>query len=300
MAIRLKGGTVRGSIYGAAAYGGASFDRKFVMTGGSVSGWIAGGANGTREDGGALYGASYVYIGGKTKVDSENSSSVINRAVGGNVFGAGCGFGTSSSSGQVYDGTNVALADEAYVERGVYGGGSYGYTTNTSNIHVLGGHVGGKNGGVNGTTYQANITGGVFGGACQNQGGTVNITMTNGLVEGGVYGGSNTSGTISGNVTMNINGGQVGTSSANANIHGGGYGSATRVSQNVDITLGTTTQTTPGVTVYGDVYGGSALGYVNGTAATNTYHTYVTLNKGIINGSHYGGGLGDANTAANV
>ena len=299
--IRIKGGTMRSSVYGAAAFAGASGGRKFIFTGGTIAGWVAGGANGTQTDGGTLYGPTNLYIGGNTRIDSNGSTSVINRAVGGNVFGAGCGYGASSNSGQILSyGTTVIVADDAYIERGVYGGGSYGYTTNTASLYILGGTVDGKPGGVNGTSYQATITGGVYGGACQNQGGTVNITMTGGQVNGGVYGGSNATGTISGSVTMNINGGQVGTTSQAANIHGGGYGSATRVSQNVDLTLGTSGQTTGGVTVYGDVYGGSALGYVNGTAATNTYHTYVTLNKGTINGSLYGGGLGDASTAANV
>lgn len=299
--LRVRGtAQIDGVVYGAAEFAGARGTRTMVFTGGTVNGWIAAGANGTQSDGGLLAGSSYLYFGGKAKTDSGNSNQVMNRAVGGNVFGAGCGYGATSNSGQVNAGTNVVVADEAYVERGVYGGGSYGYTTETSNIYVLGGTVGGKNGGVNGTTYQASITGGVFGGACQNRGGTVNIYMDGGLVEGGVHGGSNATGTLSGSVTMNINGGQVGTSSNPANIHGGGYGAATRVSQNVDITLGTTGQTTPGVIVYGDVYGGSALGYVNGETATNTYHTNVTMNKGIINGSLYGGGLGNADNAANV
>lgn len=297
---RMKGGIIRGSVYGAAAFAGAGGIRTYVITGGSIGGWVAGGANGTQSDGGLLDGATYIYVGGKARIDSNGSTSVINRAVGGNVFAAGCGYGASSNSGQISLGTNVVVADNAYIERGVYGGGSYGFTEATSNLYVTGGTVDGKNGGVNGTTYQASITGGVFGGACQNRGGTVNITMTGGQVNGGMYGGSNVTGTIAGSVTINVNGGQVGTSSATANIHGGGFGQPTRVSQNVDITLGTTGQTTPGVTVYGDVYGGSALGYVNGTAATNTYHTYVTMNKGTINGSLYGGGLGAAGTAANV
>ena len=295
--IRIKGGTIRGSVYGAAAYASATGNRRFVFTGGDVRGWIAGGANGTQSDGGYLYGSTKLYIGGGTSVNSNSSTSVINRAVGGNVFGAGCGYGASSNSGQVTEGTTVVVADDAYVERGVYGGGSYGYTTNTSNVYVLGGHVGGKNGGVSGTTYSGTITGGVFGGACQNQGGTVNITMKDGLVEGGMYGGSNVTGTISGNVTMQIDGGQVGTDATHANIHGGGYGAPTRVTGNVDITLGTTTQTTPGVTVYGDIYGGSALGNVN----TNTSnHTNLTLNKGVVYGDAYGGGLGDDSNAALV
>ncbi|MBP5327360.1 MAG: chitobiase/beta-hexosaminidase C-terminal domain-containing protein, partial [Bacteroidales bacterium] len=301
--LRVRGtAQIDGVVYGAAEYAGARGIRTMVFTGGTINGWIAGGANGTQESGGALNGTSYLYFGGTARAVCANATAntVMNRAVGGNVFGAGCGNNNNSTAGQVSLGTNVVIADESIIDRGVYGGGSYGYTTSTSKIFILGGTVNGKDGGVNGTSYQSSITGGVFGGACQNQGGTVNIYMDGGLVKGGVFGGSNSTGTLSGSVTMQINGGQVGTSLETANIHGGGYGSATRVSQNVEITLGKSGQTAPGVTVYGDVYGGSALGYVNGTSAADTYHTYVTLNKGIINGSLYGGALGDGSTAANV
>ncbi len=287
--IRLKGGTVRGSIYGAAAYAGASGDRLFLFTGGTVNGWVAGGANGTQSDGGMMYGSSSIYVGGHTSVNSNSSTSVINRAVGGNVFGAGCGYGASSNSGQVTEGTTVVVADEAYVERGVYGGGSYGYTTSTADVFILGGTVDGKSGGVSGTSYSGTITGGVFGGACQNQGGTVNITMTGGEVHTGIHGGSNATGTISGNVTMQVNGGQVGTSSSNANIHGGGYGANTAVNGNVSLTLGASTSATDSVTVFGNVYGGSALGDVNDNANDNTT---VTMNKALINGNLFGGALG--------
>jgi hypothetical protein len=221
----------------------------------------------------------------------------MNRAVGGNVFGAGCGNSASSSSGQVTVGTNVVLADDAYVERGVYGGGSYGYTTATANLYILGGTVGGQPGGVNGTTYNADIAGGVYGGACQNRGGTVNIYMNGGLVQGGVYGGSNADGTITNHITMHIDGGQVGTSSQSANIHGGGYGSNTMVNGSISLTLGKDCNATSGVTVYGDVYGGSAEGIVN---SNTDYPTEVTLNKGIIYGALYGGGLGTASHAADV
>ena len=287
---------INGIIYGAAENADCRGRRTMVLTGGTVKGWIAGGANGTESSGGTMTGTTFVYVGGKANINSSGSQTVINRAVGGNVFAAGCGNGTNSSSGQVTQGTNVVVADDAYVERGVYGGGSYGYTTNTSNIYITGGRIGGVAGGVNGTSYSANIPGGVYGGACQNQGGTVNIYMTGGEVNGGLYGGSNNSGTISNNVTMQINGGQVGTPSAPANIHGGGYGKDTKVNGNVTLTLGSNT-TDPGVTVYGDVYGGSALGTVNDA---NSDKTEVTLNCGTINGSLYGGGLGNATEEANV
>lgn len=296
---RMKGGIVRGSLYGAAAWATAAGLRTYVITGGTIRGWVAGGANGTSESEGATNGTTYIYVGGKAEVNSNGSTTVINRAIGGNVFGAGCGFNTTSTSGQVTYGTNVVVADNAYVERGVYGGGSYGYcsTTATSNIYICGGVVDGQPGGVDGTSYNASITGGVFGGACQNRGGTVNIYMNGGEVHSGIHGGSNANGTISGNVTMHIDGGQVGTTTTPANIHGGGYGSATRVNGNVDLTLGKDCNATSGVTVYGDVYGGSAEGIVNSSSSN---HTNVSLYKGIIYGALYGGGLGSNSNPAYV
>lgn len=305
--LRVRGtAQIDGVVYGAAEYAGARGTRTMIFTGGTINGWVAAGANGTRSDGGLLNGASYVYMGGNTRVATVtgNHTRVLNRAVGGNVFGAGCGYSATSTSGEVRLGTNVVVADNSFVERGVYGGGSYGFCGGdlTTNIFITGGHVGGTVGGVNGTTYSANITGGVFGGACQNKGGGANIIMTDGLIEGGLYGGSNANGTMSRSVTMQIDGGQVGTDSKIANIHGGGYGNGTIVSRNVDITLGKTgaARDADGVTVWGDVYGGSALGKVNGEAATNTYHTNVTMNAGYIHGSLYGGALGSNTVAANV
>lgn len=306
--LRVRGtAQIDGVVYGAAEFAGARGTRSMVFTGGTINGWIAAGANGTDPDGGLLAGSSYLYFGGKAKTDSGNSNQVMNRAVGGNVFGAGCGYGATSNSGQVNAGTNVVVADEAYVERGVYGGGSYGFTEATSKIYITGGHVDGNIGGTDGTDYDETVTGGVFGGACQNRGGVVNVFMTGGKVNGGLYGGSNKSGTISSNVTIQINGGQVGTSSKPANIHGGGYGQSTIVTGNVNLTLGTSDQTSEGVTVWGDVYGGSALGKVNCTVNnynnyqyTNNTETNVTLYKGTINGSLYGGALGGSNVGTHV
>lgn len=80
----------------------------------------------------------------------------------------------------------------------------------------------------------------------------------------------------------------MGTLSTPANIHGGGYGQPTVISGNVTLNLGTCNASS-GVTVYGDVYGGSALGTVN-TDANNT--TTVSLYKGTIYGGLYGGALG--------
>lgn len=304
--IRLKGGVVRGSVFGAAAFAGASGDRLFIFTGGTIGGWVAGGANGTQNTGGELYGSTSLYMGGKTVIGSESggthvggtSSYGTNGADGGNVFGAGCGILPANGNYQTgtvgrVNNSIVAVADEATIWRDVYGGGNYGWVRDngTTGIYILGGMVNGS----------------VYGGSNNQQGQEVVITMKGGVIKGntigdatktgGLYGGSNSWGTINNNVTMQINGGQVGTSSKSANIHGGGYGQNTTVSGNVDITLGADGQTTGGVTVYGDVYGGSALGTVNSDAND---HTYVTMYKGTINGSLYGGGLGSASLAANV
>lgn len=282
--VRMTGGQVRGVVYGSGAFAASSGIRRMIFTGGQINGWVAAGCNGTdpAQAGGTLPSDTYIYVGGNTHIGNATDLT-LNTSSDGNVFGAGSGNSAQATTGQVNN-SNVVIADDSYIKNNVYGGGNYGYSNATATVYIAGGEV----------------LGSVFGGSNQKQGVAVNVNMTGGQVDKGVYGGSNITGTLSGSVTMNINGGQVGTSSNPANIHGGGYGAATRVSQNVDITLGTIGQTTPGVIVYGDVYGGSALGYVNGTAATNTYHTYVTMNKGTINGSLYGGGLGDGSNAANV
>ena len=280
---RMKGGTVNGVVYGAGEYYNASGIRTFVITGGTIKGWVAGGANGTQSTNGKLDGESFIYVGGNTRVDSNpdsnaSSNKIINRAVGGNVFGAGCGYSASSSSGQVTLGTNVVIADNAYVERGVYGGGSYGYckTDQTSNIYITGGKVDGKAGGVNGTEYESEIQGGVYGGACQNKGGNVNIFMTGGTVNGGLYGGSNASGALSGNVNITIAGGSIGTQDKTASVYGGGYGSATTINGSTSITM-------TGGTINGNLFGGGNQGAVNS-------NTSVTITGGSVTGNVYGGG----------
>ena len=317
--IRIKGGTIRGSVYGAAAYASATGNRRFVFTGGDVRGWIAGGANGTQSDGGYLYGSTKIYIGGKTNVNSNSSTSVINRAVGGNVFGAGCGYGAGSNSGQVTEGTSVVVADEAYVERGVYGGGSYGYTTSTANVFILGGTIDAKAGGVNGTNYLAAIDGGVYGGACQNQGGTVNLTMKGGTVNGSVYGGSNYTGTLSGTSTVILRGGKI-----VGSLYGGGNGKggATNVSSAVAVKVygGTVTdavygcnnvngapQSTVTVDIYGtdpapsansyalgSVFGGGNQANYNGTPVVTVHNCDNSIEY------VYGGGNAAAVAATNV
>lgn len=286
--MRIKGGTIRGSIYGAAARLAANGNRLFIITGGTINGWVAGGCNGVDQENGIMDGISYMYIGGNTHIEPNNFDRQIGSSKGGNVFGAGSGIEGGTTVGQVNT-SYVAIADNSFVAHNVFGGGNYGYvnsgTDHASNIYILGGTIGGA----------------VYGGSNQQQGQTVNITMKDGTVKGGIYGGSNITGTINNDVTMNINGGQVGTETTDGVIHGGGLGNATRVLGSVNMTIGASATAEKYVTVYGDVYGGSAQGKTNGdTDRTTGAETNVTLNKGVIHGSLYGGGLGNASYEADV
>ena len=285
--VRVKGGTIRTSIYGAAAFAQAVGDRVMILTGGTVNGWIAGGCNGTQTgSGGTVNGDTKIYVGGNTKVKHTDADPTISTSKGGNVFGAGSGYSADYEIGEVNN-SNVVVADSAEISRGVYGGGNFGYvgTGYTTNMFILGGKM-------------ANV----FGGANQRFGQTVNITMTGGLVTDGLYGGSNVSGNINNNVTIKINGGQIGVDADHLGyVHGGGLGNATRVLGSVNMTIGESVGAENYVTIYGDVYGGSAQGRTNGNnSRTDNAVTNVTLNEGKIHGSLYGGGLGTNDYAAHV
>ncbi|MBP5340875.1 MAG: chitobiase/beta-hexosaminidase C-terminal domain-containing protein [Bacteroidales bacterium] len=281
--IRIKGGESVGAVFGAAQRSASYGDRRIVITGGTFSGWIAGGANGTDNSGGQMGGASYVYVGGTARVDSDSSTSLINRAVGGNVFAAGCGFGDGTSSGQVKVGTNIAIADDAYIERGVYGGGSFGYTTTYSNIYLMGGTVDCIGGGVTsaGTGYSNTVKGGIYGGACQNDAGQTNVYVYGGSVNGGVYGGGNVSGDVAGPINVDVYGTdpQPGSGYAINQVFGGG--NAANYSG------------TPVVTVHDDNGCDISIGelYGGGNAATVT-GTNVTVSGGNRIGNVYGGCYG--------
>ena len=296
--IRIKGGESVGAVFGAAQRSASYGDRRIVITGGQFSGWIAGGANGTDNSGGQMGGASYVYVGGTARVDSDSSTTRINRAVGGNVFAAGCGYGDGSSSGQVKVGTNIAIADDAYIERGVYGGGSFGYTTTYSNIYLMGGTIDCIGGGINanGTAYSATVKGGIYGGACQNQAGQTNVYVYGGTVNGGVYGGGNVSGDVAGPINVDVYGTDPAPAGGYAigQVYGGG--------NQADFSG------TPRVTVHcgdpisiGDVYGGGNAATVTGTnvaiyGGNVIGNVYAGANAANVNGAAlaniYGGTLG--------
>lgn len=266
--MRIKNGTIRSSVYGAAAFAQAVGDRVMVITGGTINGWVAGGCNGTTTgSGGTLNGDTKIYVGGNSQVVNTNADPQIGTSTGGNIFGAGSGYSADYEIGEVNN-SNIVVADNATISKNVFGGGNYGYVGSgyASNIYIAGGTVKGN----------------VFGGANQRFGQTVNVTVKGGNVKGGVYGGSNVNGTINNNVTMNISGGLI-----EQGAFGGGYGTNSN-SCNVTGTVGITMT---GGTVLSGLYGGGNVNSTIGSTVT------MQINGGQVgtpesNANIHGGGYG--------
>ena len=270
-----------------------------------------------------------VYGGGNT-ADVEGSTTVTMTGgmVSQDVFGGGKGKSTvvagdvtvniGSRSGEA---PSFTYTGDGTVSRNVYGGSALG-AVNASATKDGEGNVTAYTPTENKTTkvniYGGTISGGVFGGglgektessdiAAKNFGHTT-VTVENGTVNTAVYGGSNANGVLKGDATVTITGGTVGTSSdpiSNA-VFGGGFGQPTLVEGNVTVNIGTSSQSTDGATINGHVYGGGALGSVNASKPESTLlfdatkKTDVNLYAGTIKGDAYGGGLGNAETAAYV
>ena len=294
--LRIKDGTFNGSVFGGAADNPSPGSREIIITGGTVRGWVAGGCNGTGDNGmvGNTVGDAKIYIGGNAIIGGD-SPVTVNNTIGGQVFGAGRGCLRSGQT-QVASIINsyVVVADSSNIESNVYGGGNYGYVEETSNVYILGGLVGN------------NVFGGAYGNDPITTGGTTyskviptsNVYVRGGKVLGSVYGGSNSSGKVT-NSHVWMTGGET------TNVFGAGYGDGTSIEQN-------TTDTITGGTINNNVYGGGELGTVGGnttvafsggsvknifgagkggsTTANIGGTTAVTVSGGTISESVYGGG----------
>lgn len=244
-----------------------------------------------------------VFGGGNLAQYSGTPLVYIKNGTVANVYGGGNGDPDDSSQepGQV-TGTNVTIGDNtvndycAIITGNVYGGGNAakvsGNTLVTYNDNNASSTVGNLFGGGN----AAGVTG------------TATVNMTLGTVTTGIYGGCNSEGNVEGKITVNVTGGTLGSqtnlnSYTTADVFGGGFGASTSTSGNVEVNINGS-----GVNIYGDVYGGSALGDVN-TSVGNT--TIVNILDGTLHsvtdnstgfpvyhgGNVYGGGLGDATHA---
>ncbi|MBR3101655.1 MAG: hypothetical protein IKH19_07880, partial [Muribaculaceae bacterium] len=123
-----------------------------------------------------------------------------------------------------------------------------------------------------------------------------------GTVLDSIFGGCNVHGVVEGNTLVCVTGsGRLGSASPAilANAYGGGLGQYTKVKGNVLDSINGNA-----VNIYGDVYGGSAMGLVNcnndGNAQNGYAKTNVILADGTVHGSIYGGGHGIDDALAHV
>ncbi len=250
-----------------------------------------------------------VFGGGNLAIYGGTPEVYVKNGTVANVFGGGNGdpLSTTQEPGQVA-GTNVTIGDAtegycAIVTGNVYGGGNAakvaGSTIVTYNDENTSSSVAKLFGGGN----QAGVTG------------TTTVTLTNGTVVTGVYGGCNEKGNVADDITVNIDGGTVGSednltgsSHITGNVFGGGFGGYENASNPGTTTSGDVEVNINGGTIWGDVYGGSAFGSVNDDANDKTT---VNISGGILEtvvgtengfpsytgGNVYGGGLGEAGDA---
>ena len=275
--IGMSGGSVR-SIYGGAGHSTTKGNRIVCVTGGTVSYSVLGGSdsyNSGYTDDGIVQGSTLVYVGGNVTVGG--GTGELYGVESGSVFGAGGGDTSSTQKGTVYN--SHVIINGGTINTSVYGGGNYGSTgtqyagTSTTKIDILAGTIGSVFGGSKSAD---------FGQSGYESSSTIDINISGGTI-GNVYGGSNTEGTIYGSVDIDITGGTI-----TSNVYGGGQGSETVVRRDVDVTIG---DSLAGPTIRGSVYGGSAYGTVN---SANAGEVNVTVNKGTITGSVFGGGQGSS------
>lgn len=222
----------------------------------------------------SLEGISTVY-GGANRADITTDITLnINDGMINRVFGGNNNSGDIDAKIQV----NINKTGNCWYVGDVYGGGDHAAYDGTPDVNIINGTVY-RNvfGGGNDITDAANPTVPAVG-----VGGS-DVEMTGGTVLLGVYGGCNLKGTVTGNSLVKIHGGTVGsadqlmntTPPVVAQVFGGGLGEPTRVDGDVEVNFGvlpTTTPTSPSEfpKLYGDIYGGSALGNVNSSSSKTT------------------------------
>ena len=272
-----------------------------------------------------------VYGGGNTAdVDGNTEVHMMNGTVSHDIYGGGKGETTVvggnvivNIGGKTGEAPSITYSGTGLVEGDVYGGSALGDVNTTADktttVNVYGGTVNGsvfggglgqegvaKVGEPGDPGYVAEIPGIV----ALSQGDVI-VNVERGEVKTAVYGGSNVNGVLQKDATVTLIGGTIGSDWGETPpnplpdvVFGGGKGAPTLVNGNVTVNVGTKSNAEPPVytgtaSIYGNVYGGGALGNVNASKPESvvifdaTKKTLVNLYGGTINGYAYGGGLGD-------
>ena len=302
--INITGGHVLGNIYGAGAGGvtgyhidssdqykiyGESIDTSvnINISGGIIDGNTYGGGYGyteyliervTAQDGGALYGNSYINISG---------APIIN----GNIYAAGCGYNLSSRPelAKMIGNSNITIQGSANINGLIFGAGAgiVGYDNmakliGSSNINIF-------------SDLKSDVYGG--GNIAQTDGQT-NININNGNHTANIYGGGNI-GVVNGTANIKINGG------TSNRIYGGGNQASTTTT-NVNIKSGYTNNVFGGGNQAGvtnssiyleggtveNIYGGSN---VSGIVNNSNIISSSCIATNIYGGNNEGGNVNQSN-----
>ena len=320
---------IKKNVYGGGNYGGvgrsgngSTTTTKINVVGGTVEGNVYGGGNNNGS--------------GTTSKVSTITITMDDGSVTGSVYGG------SRTKGIIYGSTNVNI-NAGTIGADVYGGGEGGYTNNNNPGTFVERNVNVTIGNSSSTTSNLQINGSVYGGSAfgsvngssnnsSTTNYTTNVTVNNGLIRTNVYGGGKGSSSYTpkefGDVTVNINGGNIsdvygGNDQSGSpqkgdvvNLNGGtianGFGGGNNTGQS------TTNINLIGTTMTGNLYGGSNNG---GTVTTSNVHvtggsvvdiyggnnmagstttTNVTVDSGTITGDIYGGGNQANSTRSHV
>ena len=259
---------IYGYVYGGSALGSVNNNTdnltKMRLKSGTIHGYVFGGGLGQKQGVNGATSNIAAFVKGNIEVVGDGTN--VTNSV----------FGCNNLNGDP-DGTVSVTINNGTIGN-VFGGGSIAdYSAPADNypyVHIHGGTVmnkvvgGGNEASISGSTYIL-VSGGVIG-----------IGDDEGA---GIYGGCNTTGTVTGNTTVQLTGGTVGSNTNMARIFGGGYGEPTIVQGSVLVNFGTYSNDTLAYPMlYGELYGGSALGNVN-TATSSSASKTTTVN--ILNGT---------------
>ena len=255
---------VSNAVYGGCRMNGVTNNSLVLVEGGTFGDTVN--FFGGSDISGIIGGTSRVVV----KAGTHNNGSAI-----GNAFGGGNG-------NYIYNGNKVYTLNNVLIDT-IASGAITRPSCEYTQVDMISGTA-------------ANLYGGGNAAGVMN---TSTVNMNGGQVTAGLYGGCCSMDTIHGDVTVNVLGGTVGTDATHrADIFGGGYGQLTRTDGNVEVNITRATGTNPpeAPTIYGDIYGGSALGHVNDTmnsSGISAHTTTVNILDGSITGDVYGGGLGE-------
>jgi hypothetical protein len=248
-----------------------------------------------------------VYGGGKGQKTVVGGDVIVNI---GAKSGEGALSGSGTVNGSVYGGSALGVVNATSTKDDKGDITAYTPTENkTAKVNIYGGTVNGSvfGGGLGEKTGSSDIAAQNFGDA--------EISMEGGSVGDAIYGGANANGVLKADAEVTLLGGTIGTSWTTPApdplpdvVFGGGKGEPTLVNGSVLVNVGNSTHTGTAA-IYGNVYGGSALGNTNASKTGNdpmefytdgetAKKTYVNLYAGTINGNVFGGGLGRKAAAA--